>query len=97
MPQLSEELKAAALAAFKESTDEDDLAKRLQKLPLPNDVKAKLWDMKANLPQDSFDEGTLPSEQVGPTTAGFVSQVGSNLAQMGKGMYGHGRGEMSLP
>lgn len=43
---ISQAIRASAWDQYQQASNEDDLAARLNKLPIPNNVKADLWDLK---------------------------------------------------
>ncbi len=76
--KINKELKAQAWDAFQQSTDQDDLVKRLTSVGIPKETKAALWDLKGS----SFKAPVIPQEQqplsdeerqTGPGRAGELS------------------------
>jgi hypothetical protein len=97
----SDAVRASAWDAFYEATSEDDLAKRLQKLPLAPTVKADLWDLKvrqaptSEVPTNSDNlQLTTPAKSErtwGDTAAdlaiGAAKGLGNTVYGLGKMVY----------
>jgi hypothetical protein len=74
---LNNEQRAAAWDAFHHAANQDDLAKTLQGMNIPQSVKAELWDAK----HASSDVVTIGGQQVNLRTGAGASAASSAQAQ----------------
>jgi hypothetical protein len=94
--QADQTVKADAWDAFKNSTDTTDLTTKIKSLALPDETKAKLWDLKKSmtLVQQKQSESTGETWQrqmgnIGKYAANVVSQGGpAAVGAIGGGMLG---------
>jgi hypothetical protein len=80
---LTPDQRATARDAFTRSSNEDDLAQRLNGMTLPKEVKARLWDLKAGrLARSSSwrdDPVILPTASPGPSPRVYLDENGNPL------------------
>lgn len=83
--QTTNDVRASAWDAFQQSADANELATRIKDLPLPNEVKAQLWDAKHGVSAAPDFKTTNATDTSGapvidPNTAGtFASHLGRQI------------------